>query len=1134
MSGEPYYVIRHVDRMPPFFISLVSHSDHWFFASSTGGLTAGRVSPETALFPYVPVDRIHESALTTGCKTVVKVDSSDTKHIWQPFNTEQNDRYSVSRHLYKHVLGHKICFEEVNHDLHLTFRYSWSFSESYGFCRHCELLNLSEEPKSLTFLDGLQNVLPAGTPRFTQTQSSNLVDAYKWSELDPDTGLACFTLYSAITDRAEPSESLRANTLFYLGLDDAKVLLSSEQVSHFIEGRSVTQENLKRGVRGAYLVTVECMVEGKGHKTWDIVANVEQTQPKVVSLRNRLANKIKLGQTIEQSIEQCGDELARIMGASDGFQVTDELSVSTHHYANTLFNVLRGGIFNDQYRITKSDFIQTIKLFNNAVYERHLTVLEQLSEVNHLQDLILLSQQQNDNQFERLVFEYLPITFGRRHGDPSRPWNQFELRFKDERGNRLLSYQGNWRDIFQNWEALLFSYPSFIEQVIAKFVNASTVDGYNPYRITKQGIDWEVEEPDDPWSYIGYWGDHQIIYLLKLLELSEQFHPGKLHALLSREIFSFANVPYKIKPFADIIENAKETVVYDEALATEIEERVSRLGNDGKLLLDKKESVYQVNLLEKLLVSMLCKLGNFVMGGGIWLNTQRPEWNDANNALVGQGVSMVTLYYMRRYIAFMQRLLKPVSKDNIHISAEVAEWLTKTLSVLKAVNYASSPSVSVGIARQLTRALGEASSDYRMNVYEQGGFSGKIAVHTSVVIELLDNASGLIDLSIQMNLRKDGLYHAYNLLSIDETSVNLSHLYPMLEGQVAVLSSGALSSKEACDVLDALFESTIYRKDQNTFMLYPDRELPSFLDKNRVANDLIEQDPLLSTMVRLDDERIVSKDEDGWYRFHSDLKNVGDLNRTLDDISAEYGEIATSTRQGVCLIYEKVFKHKAFTGRSGGMFGFEGLGCIYWHMVAKLLLAVQEQFFAAHNEQVGASLVQRLGEHYYAIREGIGFNKTPEEYGAFPCDPYSHTPKHAGAQQPGMTGQVKEEVLTRFGELGIQVKGGLVVINPQLLRVQEFCSNVTVFKYLDVNNQWQFIDIRPDSLAFTWCQVPFIYTLTNKDDLDIVIVKLDGQRETLSGHMMTKELSQMLFGRTGGIEKVYVNIPSQSLFVSSV
>ena len=31
------------------------------------------------------------------------------------------------------------------------------------------------------------------------------------------------------------------------------------------------------------------------------------------------------------------------------------------------------------------------------------------------------------------------------------------------------------------------------------------------------------------------------------------------------------------------------------------------------------------------------------------------------------------------------------------------------------------------------------------------------------------------------------------------------------------------------------------------------------------------------------------------------------------------------------------------------------------------------------------------GWHYYDIREGIGFNKTPEEYGAFPSDPYSGT-----------------------------------------------------------------------------------------------------------------------------------------------
>ena len=55
--------------------------------------------------------------------------------------------------------------------------------------------------------------------------------------------------------------------------------------------------------------------------------------------------------------------------------------------------------------------------------------------------------------------------------------------------------------------------------MICRFVSASTADGYNPYRITRDGIDWEVIDPADPWAHIGYWGDHQLIYLLKLLEI---------------------------------------------------------------------------------------------------------------------------------------------------------------------------------------------------------------------------------------------------------------------------------------------------------------------------------------------------------------------------------------------------------------------------------------------------------------------------------------------------------------------------------------------------------------------------------------------------------------------------------------
>jgi hypothetical protein len=56
-------------------------------------------------------------------------------------------------------------------------------------------------------------------------------------------------------------------------------------------------------------------------------------------------------------------------------------------------------------------------------------------------------------------------------------------------------------------------------------------------------------------------------------------------------------------------------------------------------------------------VPLLAKVSNFVPGAGFWMNTQRPEWNDANNALAGYGASMVTLCYARRYVTVYVREL---------------------------------------------------------------------------------------------------------------------------------------------------------------------------------------------------------------------------------------------------------------------------------------------------------------------------------------------------------------------------------------------------------------------------------------------------------------------------------------------
>ncbi|MFT4993215.1 MAG: hypothetical protein ACI965_000233, partial [Paraglaciecola sp.] len=971
LGGERFYAIHNVDKMAPFFISIISDSDHWLFVSSNGGLTAGRVSPETALFPYVTVDNIHGSSPHTGCKTMFRVNQNGNQCQWEPFNMEHDGRYELSRNIYKNLLGNKLCFEEINHDLQLAFRYTWVTSDIFGFARQCELKNLAEHPTSLELIDGLQNILPAGTPRFTQTNSSNLVDAYKWSELDDQTGLAFFTLYSGITDRAEPCESLKANTVFCLGLDRPKVLISSEQLDNFRLGKGLHQEIHKRGIRGAYMVNTQLELGPHSRQSWQLVANIEQTQSQSVALRRQLGKPGEVADAINISVAKGSDELGRIMAGGDGFQATAEEHVAVHHYANVLFNILRGGAFNDQYNITTGDFADTIKLFNHGVYQRHQKMFAGLPEKLNFMQLQALVAQQNDNQLLRLSSEYLPIIFGRRHGDPSRPWNQFSIKLKDENGKRLQTYQGNWRDIFQNWEALTFSYPEFIESVIGKFVNASTMDGYNPYRVTKEGFDWEVEEPDDPWSYIGYWGDHQIIYLQKMLELSQQFHPQRLDELLHKAIFCYANVPYKIKPFAALLENAKATVEYDQELADKIEQRVVSMGVDGKLVLDANAQVYQVNLLEKLLVPLLSKLGNLVVDGGIWLNTQRPEWNDANNALVGQGLSMVTLYYLRRYIKFLQQLLNatlPVTT----LSSEVAQWMTDTAGALHNVRkLLSSQPLSAAQRYQSLLELGSAASRYRETVYRQNAFAGKVEQPIAQIATLLEDALVAIDHSIASNLRNDGLYNAYNLLELKTESLSVDTLYPMLEGQVAALSAGVIAPQEAVTVLEALFDSDLYREDQQTFILYPDRHLPGFLQKNVLPSAQVEAIPLLQDMLARGDTRIILRDDDGQYRFNPEFTNVDDLNQQLEALAGQYAQKLKAGRGPLQALYEQVFNHQEFTGRSGGMFGFEGLGCVYWHMVAKLLLAVSENFFLALEQQGNEASSQRLGDLYYRVREGL-------------------------------------------------------------------------------------------------------------------------------------------------------------------
>ena len=1128
IKNENFYKIENVDSMRPFFISIVSPYNHWFFISSNGSLSAGRKDSDNALFPYYTDDKITEAQEVTGSKAIFQIQKDGKCYLWEPFSIKNEGSYKTSRNLYKNFSGNKIVFEEINESLNIKFSYQWSIGDRFGFIKESSIENTAISKVDIKLLDGIQNILPWGVEEALQNNTSNLVDAYKRNELDVTSGIGIYSLSAIIVDRAEPSEALKANIAWSSGLDSSKKLLSSKQLSEFRKGSELIEELDIKAEKGAYFLIADISLDPKEISTWYIGADVNKSSADIISFAEEIKSNQSLAKDIAMDIQNSSDDLLKLSGSSDGMQTTSDSRRNIRHFSNTLFNIMRGGIFDKNYQIEKADFTKYLEKGNKRVFLIKKSVLEKLPQEFNLDLLRDIADNDSDKDFQRLCYEYLPLKFSRRHGDPSRPWNKFSINTRSEiDGSKILDYQGNWRDIFQNWEALVHSYPDFIDSMIFKFLNATTFDGYNPYRVTKDGFDWESLEQDNPWSYIGYWGDHQVIYLLKFLEFIEDYYPERINRYFEDELFVYANVPYRIKTFKDILEDPKNTIDFDADCEKYINNQRELLGSDGALLKDSDNNIIKVNFIEKLLATILAKVANLIPEAGIWMNTQRPEWNDANNALVGNGVSMVTLYYLRRFLHFFTNILKRYKSEKISVSIEQKDLLLSISEALRENLYLLDDKISDQNRLSIMNLLGNSAGLFRQSIYINK-FSGKKADLTkNEILDFLDISLKFIEHSIKANKRSDGLYHAYNLMTVGNNLVSISHLPEMLEGQVAILSSGSLSAKESLNVLNSLKGSKLFREDQYSYILYPNKDLPGFLDKNNIHKDKIKSSKLLSELIIASNNQIVVKDSKGGHHFNGNFNNANSLKEELDNLPILFNDLVREERDLVLAIFEEIFDHKSFTGRSGTFYGYEGLGSIYWHMVSKLLLSTLEVTTNAFESNEDQSITSSLLDHYFEINEGIGLNKSPELYGAFPTDPYSHTPGGKGVQQPGMTGQVKEDVLSRFGELGLSVASGQISFNPSILKRSEFVENETPFKFINLDNEISSINLFSKSLGFTICQVPIIYKLS--ENRKVIIYFINGETVELDGCVLSRELSTSIFKRENKIRRIEVYVLKNEL-----
>ena len=109
-----------------------------------------------------------------------------------------------------------------------------------------------------------------------------------------------------------------------------------------------------------------------------------------------------------------------------------------------------------------------------------------------------------------------------------------------------------------------------------------------------------------------------------------------------------------------------------------------------------------------------------------------------------------------------------------------------------------------------------------------------------------------------------------------------------------------------------------------------------------------------------------------------------------------------------------------------------------------------------------------------------------------------------------MTGQVKEEVITRWTELGLTVEDGILSQRCPILDPAEFRDDGT--------------------LEFTWCGVPFTYRkAANRSEESIEIV-MDGKTVTRKGTGLTREESDALFSRSGRISEIRAAVHAGEAF----
>jgi hypothetical protein len=322
--------------------------------------------------------------------------------------------------------------------------------------------------------------------------------------------------------------------------------------------------------------------------------------------------------------------------------------------------------------------------------------------------------------------------------------------------------------------------------------------------------------------------------------------------------------------------------------------------------------------------------------------------------------------------------------------------------------------------------LGRPAREYR-DAGLRGFSDGRVTSVPPVTSDLLDLAQRFVESSLANSWRDDGLVHSYNVLELGDDRVDPA-LAPMLEGQVAMLSSRAA---QPAGVGGAAARPATSACTAQTAQLpaLPRQGPPRIPERNRFTPSRPRAATSSRALVAAGDRQPRGQTTSTATCTSPPTCATPAASRRARPARPR-PRLARSRRAEPHLRaadLRDVFHHAEFTGdaraRSSptrGSAASTGTWCPSCCSPCRRRWSVRSREQAdAEDDRAPCALRTRTSA------PASGYCKSPASTARSPPTPTRTRPAGHGARQPGMTGQVKEEVLTRLGEVRGRVEDGL-------------------------------------------------------------------------------------------------------------